>query len=290
MRMKHLVLTGVVVALVCWASSNGAEAATIEYHYESWTVGGHTTSGVLDYIEFYECPNGAPPGGMTWLDPYPPQLLTIADATATTANGKIDTFYEALTDEFKPAAGWTFGAAKQNLSGVFDVHTYDAVGTTSAVGADFHVEYRPAADLGPGANLHWIQVISTNHPLRGAGAGHGTPATYVDIFAGQTNPFYDFMGATGFDGQGDFHFYDAPRRPDVCRDHYWYADLYLVTGPAFTANPRAVAPGAVTVLGGIRWGWQNEADCVVPEPATMALLGVGLLCLAVRGRAVQRSR
>jgi hypothetical protein len=267
-------LTGLALVMLLAPT---ATAATIDYHYESWTVAGHTTSGVFDYEEYYTVPCGT---GRTWLDPYPPTLLNAAAGTATTANSKIDTFYEALISEFGDS--WSFTESPTELTGVFDVHTYDAVGTPAAVGADFHVEYRPVAGASLG-NLHWIQVVFTNHPLRGSTTGHGSDAAYVDIGNAQSNPYYDDGGASAYDNAGDFHFYDAPRRTDVCNAHYWYADLFLVSGPPATTTQEGTTfpPGEVIILGGIRWGWKNQ---IIPEPATLALLGIALAAMAARNR------
>jgi hypothetical protein len=243
-----------------------------------------TTIGTTTYFGAHTPSASYTVGGknyVTNLVPDPPVYLNSADQT----------LLNILAAQFLPGDGWSFqnapalpNNANHLTNTSLQVVRYVAVGTPSVVGADFMVKYEPnAADP---TDIHWIQFVTTNHPLDGP---HGKPATTLDISKNLV-PYYDYTGAAG-----PGHFFDTPRRNDVTRTHSWTADLFLVTGPNVVNN--AVVPGPVTIIGGIRWGWENHCvapakfgaqaddpvccDCSdIPEPGTSVLFTSGMLASA----------
>jgi hypothetical protein len=167
-------------------------------------------------------------------------------------------FFNVLTRQYPnlPATPWNFtGDARSLSANSLLVHTYNAIGTADAVGADIDVEYKPAAGTNdPTANIHWVQVVSTNNKITYGPApdfepqsNPGTLDNKVDVRrTNTTNPYYD----NGF-AANSRNFIDTPRRPDVEFDNTWTAALFLVSGPNTAGN--------VTIYNdsGILWGWQN---------------------------------
>jgi hypothetical protein len=96
------------------------------------TIFGHTTTGLHDLLDVYNTPRG---WGIAYLDP----LTTVK--------------------------GWNFvGDPRRFSNNSLRVHTYDAEGRPTLVGAIFDVEYRPAG-TDPRNNMHWIQVVSDNNNI-----------------------------------------------------------------------------------------------------------------------------
>jgi hypothetical protein len=193
-----------------------------------------------------------------WLQPDPPDYISSFSA------GGMATLQAAFPDRGR--RGWTFENATRPLSdGSLIVHTYKAWHANRSAGAEFFVEYDPQlATKGhpgdPQTNIHWIQVVSHLE----------VPQTKVDN-GGARNPYYDTKGTAD-----DTFFWDEPFGGDWI-PHDWVAELLLVQGVGRD----------VTILGGIKWGWENAclAHCGMqhtPEPATWALLLGGLLLCTVR--------
>jgi hypothetical protein len=108
-------------------------------------------------------------------------------------------------------------------------------------------------------------MVTTNHSSR-SNPVHGNRFNGVDNpFSLNGAPYYDDGGAAD-----SRNFLDNPWRVDAGLSHYWFAELYLVTGPAPTT------PGQVTIYNGIKWGWKNST---VPEPSTLVVFGLGTLGL-----------
>jgi hypothetical protein len=210
--------------------------------YGADTVFGFNTSGIYDESESYGILN-----------------LCSADLkpTKVTETNDTATFIGTVSGEFTTAAGWSYTVSNNRLSnGALRIKTYDVQGTSTRVGAEFHVHYRPGTG-DPTTNLHWIQVIDTNHSLR-APAGHGNSAVYVDARPGfATTPYYD----DGYAADAD-DLYDFPGRTDAGATHRWEATTYLVQGPAPGGSP-----GAITIYKpGFRWGWTNKCRPIFDFP------------------------
>jgi hypothetical protein len=168
--------------------------------------------------------------------------------------------------------GWTRRDSAAELSeNSLTVKTYDAIGTQTTVGAQYHINYAPGLD-DPTIDTHdilWIQVVTNNHTL-GVGGGHGIDSNIVDVSSSNTqSPYYDegfFASATDFVDE-------AARIGDTENAHNWTAELFLVTAPL---NSNFGDVHDVTVWSGTTWGWGNT---LVPIPAAMWLFGSGLLGL-----------
>jgi len=163
---------------------------------------------------------------------------------------------------------WNFNSASNDLTGSFEVTIYDAIGTSSSVGADFFLLYTPGAgDPTPGGNsLNWIQRVVNNH--NNSNNIHGSNADIIDNNSRLSDPYYYASITSPFQERA---FDDTPSRPDPDKDHNWLAELYLV---------EETAPQTVTIYNGIQWGWENRVQSV-PEPLTIfgtgAALGFGAL-------------
>lgn len=229
--MKRTALTVPLLAFVAAATS---ACHVVVPNLGSETVFGYTTSGELDPKDVYAV------GTKTCTaELYPNAIFPVEVDTPTTA------YLNTLRSAF-PA--WTFNTASSDLSDKsIEIRTYDVQGTAARVGVEIHAHYaRHSGD--PSSNLHWIQVLTTNHGLRGT--GHGPIATYTDVAnnATATDPYYD----TGYAANAS-DIYDFPGRGDTSQDHTWEATTFLVTGPASGS-----ASGTVTIrVPGFNWGWKN---------------------------------
>jgi hypothetical protein len=262
MRRVAQLITSSIFLMFCLLISTVQADPIIILQPQSRTIFDETASGQYDSIDDYNI------GTVSWqavLDPLSP---------AESVRGGTSNFMAVLTAAFPASSGWTFVTAATNLSnGSLRVHTYDVKGTPSSVGAEFDLEYVPGAG-DPIMNIHWIQVVTNNHSATNS-PGHGSTVSILDN-PFSLGPYYDDAGAADMR-----NFYDFPLRSDANMSHFWFADLYLVTGPA------AGAPGQVTIHNGIRWGWKNDP---VPEPATLLLLGTGLAGVAIKTRKKPKSR
>ncbi|MBI4910822.1 MAG: hypothetical protein HY820_44830 [Acidobacteria bacterium] len=230
-----------------------------------------------------------------WLTPDPPEYLRGASVN----------FANLMGATFKTSDGWSYQSAANELSdNSLIVRIYAARSGSDLAGAEFLVEYAPGFQ-DPLLDVHWIQVITDNHAV---GAAHGTPENAVDYrYAG--SPYYDHGGVAT-----STWFYDFPKR-EWDAAHTWTAELYLVTGPPVIEQPDGKyrpTPGAVTVLGGIKWGWENAClgggaraagggggtdggnmvcadDVSTPEAGSLVYLLSGLSLLWARG-ALRRAR
>jgi hypothetical protein len=236
-----------LLAAACGLLASAGHSAVVAEDYRPRQVFVFKPSGLYDPEEPYQV------GGVDWftqVNPGPYDLPL----------GGTSQFLETLTRAFPAASGWTFRAANQSLSdSSLKIHTYDALGTPNLGGVEFDLEYVPMlGSLDPTQNVHWIQTVFDNHAR---GGSHGTLESVVDKFIPDGAPYYDTGGGAA-DGR---NFYDFPKRSDADQAHWWYANLYLVVGPA------AGSPGPVTVYDGITWGWAN-----VPEPGIVWLLLVAV--------------
>lgn len=170
---------------------------------------------------------------------YPNIILPTEVATPSAA-------YLAALNAAYPA--WTFNTAATGLSQeAIEIKTYDAIGASIRAGVWIHARYVPHA-TDPTNNIHWIQILTTNHGLQGT--GHGPSATYIDNTGG-TTPYYD----EGYVADSR-NIIDRPFRSDAAADHTWEATTFLVMGPAVGAGA-----GTVTIqTPGFTWGWKNTCN------------------------------
>ena len=171
---------------------------------------------------------------------YPNILFPTENASASL--GYINTLNTAFPS-------WTFNNSATSLSeDAIEIKTYDAIGTSTRVGVWIHARYVPH-DTDPTDNIHWIQILTTNHGL--GGTGHGPIVTYIDAASGTTTPYYD----EGYAADSR-DLIDRPSRTDASLNHTWEATTFLATGPDV-----GDAPGTVTLLGpGFTWGWKNTCE------------------------------
>ena len=203
--------------------------------FASSTEFGFTLSGNLDVEEPYstgilQCKT----------ELFPNAIFPTEEATASA------TYISTLNTAFP---GWTFNNAATSLSDdAIEIKTYDAIGTSTRAGVWIHARYVPHGS-DPTDNIHWVQILTTNHGLQGT--GHGPSATYVDVASGTTTPYYD----EGYAADSR-DIIDRPNRTDASVDHTWEATTFLVTGPDVGDGA-----GTVTLLGpGFTWGWKNTCS------------------------------
>ena len=240
--------------------------AVVVEDYAPDNVFGYATSGVHDTSETYTVNRFS----------CTTRLLPTEVAEVPTTAG---TFLNTVSGQFTPAAGWSYASAASGLSaGSIRIKTYDAQGTPTRVGAEFHVEYRPATS-DPSTNIHWIQIIDTNHSLKPP-AGHGNSATYVDIPNAATTPYYDDGYAADSGAcSPTCDLYDFPGRVDTTNDHNWEATTFLAQGPAVGAGA-----GAITFLTpGFRWGWINVCSPVFNFPGFIYAVDTPLQLVTLDG-------
>lgn len=217
--------------------------------YGAANIFGRTTSGNYDLEEPYQR------GLMSC-------KTTLKPAKVDEVSGVAGTYFNTLSALFPTSDGWSYSTAVSKLSRrTIHVKTYDAQGTATRVGAEIHVLYKPRSG-DPSTNIHWVQVLGTNHSLRPP-SGHGNSATYVDIPGTATTPYYDdgYAADAGNCAAG-CDFYDFPGRSDAGADHNWEATTFLVQGPAIGSGP-----GAITFLRpGFKWGWINDCKFIIDFP------------------------
>ena len=187
-------------------------------------------------------------------------------------------------------AGWNFFAAGADLTGSFNIDTYDAVGTSTRVGANFDMNYVTGAadvvDFTGSRQYHWIQRVTNYHAITG---GHGVLDDKIDTStftppADTIVPFYDGFSAAEVAAGKTFptsppRFQDGPGRSDPDRNHSWKAEVYLVEELLIVAGVRQVQ-----IYNGVNWGWDNNIPDVVPLPPAILLYAIGISGLALLRR------
>jgi hypothetical protein len=116
---------------------------------------------------------------------------------------------------------------------------YYAVGTTSG-GMDVSGGASISATYSNPAGIGWIQIVTSNDPLKAPAPCLGSPC--VDVAPGATTPF-------AYLPSNNFHDYSNRNYSDLTSSAIsWSANLYPAT---------AAATGTTgTVYNGINWGWQ----------------------------------
>jgi PEP-CTERM motif-containing protein len=266
-------------------SSTAAIATPLKLDYATQGTATFTPRGSVEYSYSYGLHQHNDPyqvNGLNWdvwLNPDPPEYLRGVSAN----------FAGVMSSTFKTSDGWSYQSAANELSDdSLVVRIYAARSGDGKVGAELLVEYVPHGN--DPVDVHWIQGVQSNH-----GVAHGTPQNEVDYrYAGA--PYYD-QGGTATSR----YLYDFPKR-EWDQAHTWKGELYLVTGTPIVNQADGTVrptPGAVTFLGGIRWGWENacvggggagggagggpdgDHDDMVcaaqtPEPGTLVLIASGL--------------
>lgn len=215
--------------------------------------------------------------GESWAD-YPAYLQQPSNADIA-----------ALTAAY---GNWTFSVSSAaSLSGTLTVTTCEATATAGKGGVSLELGYQVAAGDPPIANLHWIQIVTTDAPL----GSHQANVPYVDTkpppeYNGPALPFYytpdeDMKSANAYgfsDYPGRYWPTQLPSPNTNTLD--WSADLLLASWDGtFGAN----GGGTVTIYGGITWGFglyefplpPDGPDVIgmsaAPEPGSLTLLGLG---------------
>jgi hypothetical protein len=246
-RVRSL-LAGLAVA----ALPAVAGASVISFDLKPQKLFGHDTSGKDTLTEVYFTDNG---WGVTFLEPTTP-LNPLYYSTSAGQGTLYYNFFNVLTHDYTLKRGWNIvGDARQFADNSFQINTYEAIGTPSAVGADFALTYNAAPANNPKSELHWVQVVSDNNGIIFIGGQNqsfpGDRENKVDVKVTRT-PYYDSDGAAD-----SRNFYDAPRRKQVEFQNNWIASLFLVSGglnPGTQQNPETIT---VYNGSGITWGWQN---------------------------------
>ncbi len=237
-QRRSMILLSATIAILMGFSA----CKVVVEDYAAANVFGYNTSGVYDPKESYQ--------------------INILDCETKLMPVKVDevpgtggVFFNTVSGQFTNADGWTFQSAAEELSsGALRVKTYDAQGTPTRVGCEIHMVYRPQGD--DPTNIHWIQVINTNHSLKPP-AGHGNSSTYVDIPNSATTHYYDDGYAANVT-----NLYDFPGRVDASNTHNWEATTFIATGPAIGTG----AGNIVLYSPGFKWGWVNECKLIIDFP------------------------
>jgi hypothetical protein len=236
-----------------------AQGATISFNYKPQTLFGLSTTGASNFDQIYQAANG---WGVTFLEPAVPDNPLNYSTSAGTGTLYYN-FFNVLNRSYPTTSGWTVtGNTTAFAPNSLQINTYGAIGTPGRVGADITVTYvttmpgpnnTTVSNGNPTANLHWIQVVSTNNALTPAGGNPGTLSNKVDVARTNTkSPYYDQGGAAN-----SKYFVDTSRRSAVEFENNWIASLFLVSGSATRGT--AASPNTITVYNnsGITWGWQN---------------------------------
>ena len=160
---------------------------------------------------------------------------------------------------------WNFTFAVGGLNGTLDINQYKATSAAPHSGGGLlDLTYNRAVGDPTIANLHWIQLVSTNVPLGGPTSPYIDPRPNDD-----TLPFYWTLAEDGNVNAGNktattYDFFDNSTRPLTSHPQTitWRGELML-------ASWDNAEPGNVTVYDGVRWGWDLVS---VPEPASGTVL------------------
>ncbi len=156
-------------------------------------------------------------------------------------------------------------------------------------GALLNLTYNPAADAPAINNLHWVQALEASY------VDAPGPAVRLDNRAARgTTPFYDTGGAAGSLPGGGGWFLDRPFKvePERLDDQNPVANLQFqvvlsgLTDTTETVDGKTVTTHAVTLYGGVCWGYTYEAHDPPPPPPPVPLpgaLGLGLSMLGGYG-------
>ena len=264
--MKPKQVTWNVVLFLALAMST-AQALTIE-----------ANTSTTNWLYFDPCEGGLTSGG-TWLIDYgmPGQKLyepLLGNETVNWGPNVTSYIQDSLESTY---SGWDYVYADETLQGTLWIDWYKAVDMENAArcrhGAQISTHYI-AASGEAGLNLDWIQLYTES-------GGSGTDRYKVDgNEAGDTSPAYFTATDVRSDyiyvpNPGGLIFGDSPYDSHL-ESLAWSGgvEFTLLLASFDTDNSR------ITIYDGINWGYQGE--CVVPEPLSVSMMGIGLFMLCFR--------
>ncbi len=232
------------------------------------------------------------------LAPNPPPAATTATNVSPDPDLSVTTTaltYQAAADQaMNTALGaqfptWKFIYLNNGLNGTLTINSYapEVLGDDFG-GAEISATYAPGAGDPVLADLHFIQLVTTNLPLGGGGVNG-----YIDPLPNDdTLPFYWTTAEDGTSkANGSYTFADFSKRlpPSGSASTTWSSELLLASwtdpGGADWIDQAPPAGQTVFVYDGVNWGWTltDPADAV-PEAGAWSLMIAGFLGLAAVAR------
>jgi PEP-CTERM motif len=227
------------------------------------------------------------PGGMCRTSLEPPRVVSLgALGRSNTRNLSIDLGAQ------RP--GFTVDDFGGSLNLNFKVTSFTAFNNGKVGGAQLLIRFTPQPGTVLPANLHWVQVVTSNDNINGingtdlmAPEGQGNQQNSIDAPFDATSPYYDVSFFKKFKPHTSAPpaFQDRAKRDEPNAAHpvtVWNADLFLVSDPG---------GGKMILYNAVEWGWVSEFSAngvfgAIPEPAAWAVMlaGFGLVGVTLRRR------